>query len=104
MRQKPNVLMEYQMKSLLFALVFSLFSLSAFAEVNTDFRPGRPDHGWRQCTVRFQKCDFGFGGNCVKWNKKSFQVSRREARYGCEIARERYDQVRRCRVDCGYRD
>jgi hypothetical protein len=81
------------MKTFLFALALTTVSFSAFAD-DVDARWGR------RCTVKFQKCDFGFAGNCLRWNSKAFHIDRRDARWGCQMARERYDWIRRCDVDC----
>lgn len=81
------------MKMVLAAMVvlgFSVFATDASA------RPG-----WgHQCSVSFQKCDFAIGGNCLKWNSKTFQIRRDQARWACYNAERQYGRIRHCYVQC----
>ena len=77
-------------------VIASLFVLA----LTTVSAPAFADWGRRDCEVSFKKCDFNINGFCVKWNKKRYEVDRREARWACERAEERYGMIKNCNVDC----
>lgn len=77
----------------IFAVMFALTMFSAEAGA-------RPPHWGGHCTVSFQKCDFGFAGNCLRWNRKTFTVRRNEARWACRRAEQQYGDIRNCYVNC----
>lgn len=82
-----------------FVTGFSLFAATASASPDWD-GSRRPGWGGDRCVVSFQKCDFALGGNCLKWNNKTFPIRHHEARWACRRAEQEYGRVRHCRVSC----